>query len=32
MDTKTVVLMVVAGVCLVLYLLRRRSRMGREDD
>jgi hypothetical protein len=32
MDTKTVVLLVIAGVCLVLYLLRRRSRLGREDE
>jgi len=32
MDTKTIVLVVVAGVFLVLYLLRRRSRLGREDD
>jgi hypothetical protein len=32
MDSTTVVLMVVAGVCLVLYLLRRRSRLGREDE
>lgn len=32
MDTKTIGLIVVAGVFLVLYLLRRRSRLGREDD
>ncbi len=28
----TTVLMAVAGVLLVLYLLRRRSRLGRDDD
>jgi len=27
-----VVLIVVAGVCLVLYLMRRRSRLGRDDE
>jgi hypothetical protein len=32
MDTKTIGLVVLAGVFLVLYLLRRRSRLGREDD
>lgn len=32
MDTKTIGLIVLAGAFLVLYLLRRRSRMGREDD
>jgi hypothetical protein len=31
MDT-SVILMVVAGVLLVLYLLRRRSRLSRDDD
>ena len=31
MDTTTIVLVVVAGVCLVLYLMRRRSRLSRED-
>ena len=28
----TTVLMAVAGVLLVLYMLRRRSRLGRDDD
>ena len=32
MDTTTIVLVVLAGVFLVLYLMRRRSRLGREDD
>lgn len=32
MDTKTIGLVILAGVFLVLYLLRRRSRLGREDD
>ena len=32
MSTTNIVLLVVAGVFLVLYLLRRRSRLGREDD
>jgi len=32
MSTTNIVLMVLAGVCLVLYLMRRRSRLGREDD
>jgi hypothetical protein len=32
MDNTTVGLVVLAGVFLVLYLLRRRSRLGREDD
>jgi hypothetical protein len=32
MDTKTIGLVVLAGVFLVLYLLRRRSRLGREDE
>jgi hypothetical protein len=27
-----IVLIVVAGVCLVLYLMRRRSRLGRDED
>ena len=31
MDNTTIVLIVVAGVCLVLYLMRRRSRLSRED-
>jgi hypothetical protein len=31
MDTTTIVLSLVAGVALVLYLLRRRSRLSRED-
>ena len=31
MDQRTV-LMIVAGVLLVLYLMRRRSRMNRDDD
>lgn len=32
MSTTNIVLIVVAGVFLVLYMLRRRSRLGREDD
>jgi len=32
MDTKTIVLIVVAGACLVLYLMRRRTRLGRDDE
>jgi len=32
MDSKTIGLVVLAGVFLILYLLRRRSRMGREDE
>ena len=32
MDTQTIVLTLIAGVALVLYLLRRRSRLSREDD
>jgi len=32
MDTTTIVLTVIAGVALVLYLMRRRSRLSREDD
>jgi hypothetical protein len=32
MSTTNIVLMVLAGVFLVLYLMRRRSRLGREDD
>jgi hypothetical protein len=32
MNTTTIGLIVLAGVFLVLYLMRRRSRMGREDD
>jgi hypothetical protein len=32
MSTTNIVLLVVAGVFLVLYMLRRRSRLGREDD
>jgi hypothetical protein len=31
MDTTSIVLSLVAGVALVLYLLRRRSRLSRED-
>ena len=31
MDTMSIVLSLVAGVALVLYLLRRRSRLSRED-
>jgi hypothetical protein len=27
-----IVLIVIAGVCLVLYLMRRRSRLGRDED
>ncbi len=32
MSTTNIVLLVLAGVFLVLYLLRRRSRLGKEDD
>jgi hypothetical protein len=32
MSTTNIVLLVLAGVFLVLYLMRRRSRLGREDD
>ncbi len=32
MDTSTVVMAVIAGVALVLYLMRRRARLSREDD
>ena len=32
MDTTTIVLTVIAGAALVLYLMRRRSRLSREDD
>ena len=32
MSTTNIVLLVVAGVFLVLYLLRRRSRLGQEED
>jgi hypothetical protein len=32
MNTTTMVLMVLAGVFLVLYLLRRRSRLSRDED
>jgi hypothetical protein len=31
MDTSTILMSIVAGVALVLYLLRRRSRLSRED-
>lgn len=31
MDTSTIVMAVVAGVALVLYLMRRRARLSRED-
>jgi hypothetical protein len=31
MDTTSIVLSLIAGVALVLYLLRRRSRLSRED-
>jgi hypothetical protein len=31
METSTIIMAVVAGVALVLYLLRRRSRLSRED-
>ena len=31
MDTSTILMAVAAGVALVLYLLRRRSRLSRED-
>lgn len=32
MDTSTTILTILAGVALVLYLLRRRARLSREDD
>jgi hypothetical protein len=32
MSTTNIVLLVLAGVFLVLYLMRRRSRLGRDDD
>ena len=32
MQTSTIVMAVIAGVALVLYLMRRRSRLSREDD
>ena len=32
MDTTTIILTVIAGVALVLYLMRRRSRLSRDDD
>ena len=32
MNNTTMVLVVLAGVFLVLYLLRRRSRLGRDED
>jgi hypothetical protein len=32
MSSSNIVLIVVAGVFLVLYLLRRRTRMGRDED
>jgi hypothetical protein len=32
MNNTTMVLVVIAGVFLVLYLLRRRSRLGRDED
>jgi hypothetical protein len=32
MDTTTVILATLAGLALVLYLLRRRSRLSRDDD
>jgi hypothetical protein len=31
MDTSTIIMAVAAGVALVLYLMRRRARMSRED-
>jgi hypothetical protein len=31
MDTSTIVMALVAGVALVLYLMRRRARLSRED-
>jgi hypothetical protein len=31
MDTSTIIMAVVAGVALVLYLMRRRARLSRED-
>jgi hypothetical protein len=32
MDTTTLVLAIIAGVALVLYLMRRRARLSRDDD
>ncbi len=32
MDTKNIVLIVLAAACLVIYLLRRRSRLGKDED
>ena len=32
MDTTSIVLTIIAGVALVLYLLRRRARLSKEDD
>ena len=32
MDTTTIVLAVIAGLALVLYMMRRRSRLSRDDD
>jgi hypothetical protein len=32
MPTSTVVMAVIAGVALVLYLMRRRARLSRDDD
>lgn len=32
MDTSTIVMAVIAGVALVLYLMRRRSRLSRDED
>jgi hypothetical protein len=32
MDTTTIILTVLAGIALVLYLMRRRGRLSKEDD
>jgi hypothetical protein len=32
MDRSTLILLVLAGISLVLYLMRRRSRLNRDDD
>ena len=32
MDTTSIVLTIIAGVALVLYLLRRRARLSKDDD
>ena len=32
MNTSTIIMAVIAGIALVLYLMRRRARLSREDD